>query len=452
MRIREKLTLQFAAIVVLILLISALAIYFFSAEHRLEDFQTRLKNKSNSMVTLLLDVDEIDAALLRRIEKDNPVSLPEEYIAIYDYENNQIFESRDIEETLISEEQLNEVRLEGKKRWKVGQLEILAYLHVDRLDRVIVVSAANDIYGKRRLKNLSTILFIVLGVGSVVILIAGWIYSGRALKPISKVVEQVERISIDNLHNKVEGGSGKDEIAVLASTFNEMLGRLESAFKMQKNFIANASHELRTPLTSITGQLEVVMLQEREKEEYIQTLTSVLEDMKNLNQTSNRLLLLAQLNSDLISQNKTPVRIDEIIWQIQGEMKRRFPGYQINVIFQDAELADQDLTVVGDEQLLKTALTNLMDNACKYSDDHTVEVRIGKDSGRLKLEFEDHGIGIAKEDYEGIFQPFYRAKNSLYFKGHGIGLSLVKNIMALHQGQIHVSSDLGKGSTFTMLF
>jgi signal transduction histidine kinase len=451
MRIREKLTIQFAIIVVVILLFSAMATYFFSSEYRQDDFYTRLDNKAKSTVSLLLDVEEIDADMLRRIEKDNPVSLPEEILTIYDFENDILYESRKVDDVIITPAILDEVRLAGEKRWKVGRLEVLAFLHVESLDRVVVVIAANDIFGRRKLNNLSTILFIVLSIGSVVILLAGWFYSGRALKPISKVVDQVERIGIENLNTRVSGGSGKDEIAVLASTFNEMLERLESAFKMQKNFIANASHELRTPMTSITGQIEVVMLKERSNEEYLETLSSILEDVKHLNQTSNRLLLLAQVSSELRSQDHSEVRMDELIWQVVSEQKRRMPAYEFNVSFDDQELSESELIVVGDEQLLKTALSNLMENGCKYSEDNTVHIRLYKQKGKLAIDFKDQGIGIAEEDIEGIFQPFYRAKNSLYFKGHGIGLSLVKNIVALHKGEILFNSKLNQGSTFTLI-
>ena len=121
--------------------------------------------------------------------------------------------------------------------------------------------------------------------------VAGWFYSGRALKPISDVVKKVEEISITSLNLRVFEGNGKDEIGRLAKTFNNMLERLETSFGMQKNFIANASHELRTPLTSINGQLEVLMMKDRSTDDYKSALGSVLDDIKSLIDLSNRLLL-----------------------------------------------------------------------------------------------------------------------------------------------------------------
>jgi signal transduction histidine kinase len=123
----------------------------------------------------------------------------------------------------------------------------------------------------------------------------------------------------------VAEGTENDEISKLAHTFNNMLERLETAFKMQKNFIANASHELRTPLTTITGQLEVALMNVRTNTEYENIMYSVLEDIKNLNTASNRLLLLAQASSETSEIDFRPVRIDDVVWQGVAELRKRNP-------------------------------------------------------------------------------------------------------------------------------
>jgi signal transduction histidine kinase len=250
----------------------------------------------------------------------------------------------------------------------------------------------------------------------------------------------------------VAEGTENDEISKLAHTFNNMLERLETAFKMQKNFIANASHELRTPLTTITGQLEVALMNVRTNTEYENIMYSVLEDIKNLNTASNRLLLLAQASSETSEIDFRPVRIDDVVWQGVAELRKRNPDYHVSVSLDDAFKDEVQLTVMGNEQLIKTALVNLIDNGCKYSAKHRIHVNIYPAEQQVRLSFLDRGVGIVPADLPHIFEPFYRGKNTGSVRGHGIGLSLVERIIRLHRGRIQVFSELGKGTTFEVAF
>lgn len=446
MKIRTRLTIQFLLIVAFIMILASLSIYLSSAGYRKEDFYDRLKNKANITARLLIEVEEVDANLLKKIEKDNPVSLPKEKIIIYDY-NNQVLYSSDEENTIIVNDQLlDDIRLEGEVRFRQKEFEVLGFLFTAKYDRFVVIAAASDIFGINKLNNLRNILILVSASSLFLFLIAGWFYSGRALKPISRVINQVDKITISSISSRVEEGNGKDEIAQLAHTFNKMLERLETAFDAQKNFIANASHELRTPLTAITGQLEVMLIKDRSEEEYRLVLYSVLDDMKGLNHLSNRLLLLAQASSEAPETDFKPVRVDEIAWQAREDIIRRNKDYNINITL-DEEIDDEmKMTVNGDEQLIRTALINLMDNGCKYSPDHKVKIHIEVNNNELSIIFSDQGIGIEQEDLVHVFEPFRRGKNVNKIKGHGIGLSLVEKIIILHQGKIQIESEVQKGT------
>jgi signal transduction histidine kinase len=229
-----------------------------------------------------------------------------------------------------------------------------------------------------------------------------------------------------------------------------MLERIESAFKTQKNFIANASHELRTPLTVITGHMEVILMKARRNEEYRKTIISVLGNIKNLNHISNRLLQLAQASSEHSDTDFETVRVDEILWQARQDVLKVNENFQINISFSESIDDENNLQVRGNEQLLRTAISNIMDNGCKYSCDHTTEVKVNNENSSIIMSFSDNGIGISKEELPMIFQPFYRAKNAIKTKGHGIGLSLVEKIINLHKGEITVKSEISIGSTFTI--
>jgi signal transduction histidine kinase len=451
MQIKHRLTYQFISLVAVILSISSLAIYFSSADYRRDEFYTRLYNKATITAKLLIEVEEVDAELLKRIEKNNPVGMPEERIVIYNYSNVELFSTDDEQILKADTNLLNQIRLEHLVQFEQDEYEVLGFLYSDTYYRNVVLIAAIDVYGKTKLNNLRTNLFIVFGISIVLVFIAGWIYATRALKPINTVIEQVDSISITSINLRVEEGNGKDEIAKLAATFNNMLDRLENAFNVQKNFIANASHELRTPLAIITGQLEVVLMNDRSEQEYKETIISVLEDMKNLAAISNRLLLLAQTSAEKINENVEELRVDDIIWQARSELIKLHPEYKIQVDLNDT-LNDKELTVLGNAQLFKIVFINLMDNACKYSGEKTAIVHMKANDRKTIIEVIDHGIGIDYADIDNVFEPFYRGKNALFFKGHGIGLSLAKRIVTLFKGDITVNSTINQGSTFKISF
>lgn len=450
MNIRTKLTLRFILITAIIFLLASVLIYVFSADYRREDFYTRLQNKANNTAKLLIEVDEVDVELLMKIEEDNPVSLPHEKIVIYNYRDTILF-STDKEKLIkIDTALLDRIRLEDEVRIEQGEYEVLGFLFKGQYDRFVVVAAATDIYGFKRLKNLIFILFVVFVISIVIVSISGWIYAGKALQPIAKVVSRVDEISISSLNLRVDEGNGQDEIAKLAQTFNSMLSRLETSFMAQKNFISNASHELRTPLTAITGQLEVTLLNPRSPEEYRTVINSVLEDIKSLNLLSNRLLLLAQTSAEEREKKMAPIRIDELMWQASEDLKKHNEGFVINIDL-DKSLDDESkLTIKGDEQLIKTALSNIIENGCKYSPDKTTDVLIQSSRFGLTILFKDRGIGIPPEDISNIFEPFYRGSNTKNIKGHGIGLSMVKGIIRLHKGTIQLVSNIDSGTQVTV--
>lgn len=430
---------------------ASLAIYFFSADYRENDFYQRLKNKAENTAKLLIEVDEVNTELLTRIERDNPINLPRERISIYNFKNEELYSSDTDNQLPVDPSLLNKIRLEGEIRYKYMDYEVLGFLFAHQYDRFTVVAAATDIYGLKKLDNLKKILFTVFGISVLLVSVAAWIYAGKALNPITDIVNEVDQISAANLNLRLKESKGGDELAKLSRTFNEMLDRLESSFLSQKNFIANASHELRTPITALAGEIEVALMQTRSPEEYIRVLHSLLEDSKNLSALSTQLLLLAQTSTVKPSHTFRPIRVDEILWEVKEEMLRAHVDYQVYIEF-ELTLNDESLVVKGDEQWIKVVFSNLMENGCKYSSDHKVNVRLKAGDQEVVIYFEDNGIGIPKEDASNIFDPFFRGKNTTNIKGHGIGLSLASGIMKLHHGTISLDQSEENITRFVVTF
>jgi signal transduction histidine kinase len=451
MQIRTRLTLQFLLIGGVIMIIASVAIYLSSSKFRRQDFFSRLSEKAISTANLLFNTNGVEANRILSIESRRPVFLQNEKIIILNFKNDTIYNSDKNSDIKIKNNIVEHVRQGYDITYKQDPYDVLVTLYYTNYDRFVIVAAAIDTEGSHRLEKLKILLIIVCLLSLFLFFIAGWFYSGRALKPISDVVNKVEDISITSLNLRVFEGNGHDEIGRLAKTFNKMLERLETSFAMQKNFIANASHELRTPLTSINGQLEVLMMKDRSASDYKSALSSVLDDIRSLIDLSNRLLLIARTSAeDPLNFNKK-IRIDEILWQVQEEILRFNNEYHINISIDNSLTDSEQMIVVGDESLLKVAVSNLIDNACKYSSDHTVDIKFRYIDNSIEILFEDRGIGISEEDHQKIFEPFYRGANTISISGTGIGLTLVDQIIKNHNGVVKVTSGLGKGTVVTVL-
>jgi signal transduction histidine kinase len=451
MNIRNKLLLLFVSIVALILTATSLSVYYFSSNYRKDEFYTRLTSKARNVARLALEVEEITHEVLLKIETDNPMSLSKEEVRVYNSKNEILYTS-DLENVIeIEPGLLDRVREKHEVRFSQGEYECLGYLFSDQFGDFVVVIAAVDIFGYTKMSNLRTILVVVFGAAIFITSISGYFYVSRMLQPISKVIQEVDDISATSLHRRVDAGNGKDEMSQLSSTFNKMLERIETAFTTQKNFIANASHEIRNPLTAILGQIDVTLLNQRSAAEYTKVLQSLREDITNMKTVSNRLLLLAQASVEDVEKRFTALRLDELLWDARAELNKQHPSYSISIEM-DATIDDESKLVVnGDEQLLKAAITNVLDNGCKYSVNNRVSVLLRSDSGKAMLEFKDHGIGIPEEDIPHLFEPFYRGHNTESYKGNGIGLSLVYRIIKSHFGDISIRSQVNQGTVLTIL-
>jgi signal transduction histidine kinase len=451
MQIRTRLTIQFLLLGGMIMMISSAAIYVSSENFRREDFYSRLASKARGTANLLFNTDGVDANRILRIENETPAFLQNEKIVILNFKNDTVYNSDENSNIPIENSVLEKVRSGYDVTYKHGNFDVLATLYYTHYDRFVIIAAATDTEGILHLGKLKVVLTFVWIISLLLFFIAGWFYSGRALKPITDVVKKVEDISITSLNLRVFEGNGTDEIGRLAKTFNKMLERLETSFAMQKNFIANASHELRTPLTSINGQLEVLMMKDRSEDEYKTALASVLDDIKSLIDLSNRLLLIARTSAEGPVHFNKKIRIDEVLWQAQEEILRFNNNYSINISM-DSSFTDSDqMLVVGDDSLLKVAVSNLIDNACKYSTDNKVNIKFRHIENFIEVIFEDRGIGISEIDQQKIFEPFYRGANTISYSGTGVGLALVNQIIKNHNGTIKLVSEIGKGTVVTLL-
>ncbi len=447
MNIRGRLTFRFGLIVASILLFLSLSIYYFSSSYRESEFYGRLKNRGITTAKILVDAKVVDSTLLQIIDQNTRNMLFDEDVIIYNYENQIIYKySKDSILTLPATSFLNQIRLEKEIRTHDGEKETIGFLYDGKYDHFVAVVTALDKIGLSAIGNLKMILIFGFLLSVALTFFAGWFYSGDALKPIARIIGEANQITASKLNLRINEGNKTDELGKLAITFNNMLTRLEKAFLMQRSFVSNASHELRTPLTSMAGQIEVALLKKRNEAEYNEILISVLEDIKNMSKLSNNLLELARASTDVSFLKLNYIRIDEQLFLAREELLKKEPLFTINISFTDFPKEEEKLTLLGNDQLIRSAFINLMENACKYSQNNTVDVLFQYLKGQIIIDFLDEGIGIPKEEIESILEPFYRASNARNQTGHGLGLSLTSKIIELHKGQLEIISEPNKGT------
>lgn len=450
MKIRTKLTGLFVLSLSIIMIILSSIIYVLFSEYSQADFYSRLESKARYTVNLLLDVSEVDSILLNKIDRVSKQNLINERIFIYNDDYKLIYSNGKRNNYVADTLFLQEIKENIEYRGRINNAEVYALYYTGHLDKAIVVVSAEDVIGFRKLENLKKILVLTSLFGVFLSFFASFFFVKNALSPIQSIIHEVNQIGNSNLYLRLSRRYNRDEIAQLTNTFNEMLERIELSFEAQKNFISNASHELKNPLAAIIGQLNVVLLKDRDTEDYKKIITSVLEDINSVSSISNKLLLLAKASSDIGLSNFTLLRVDELLWKARNEILKRDEESKVNMVFSNYNFDAPNLSVRGNELLLLTAFVNLMDNGCKFSFAKSVNVLIDYADSQLLISFIDTGIGIDKEELKMIFEPFYRGRNSVNIKGHGLGLSLVSKIIAQHGGRITVNSEINLGSEFTV--
>jgi signal transduction histidine kinase len=452
MSLRYRITLLFTLFVFIILGLVCSSIYFFSSNSRVKYIDYRLTNMAITAGNLLSREEIFSKTLISKIDSLTTIAFTHKTIQAYDNSNNKIYSFNDDDEDALNipAKKLDEAREKNKIFTKIGDRDIVLYDYIDRKTNLVIIAAGFDLIGYRNLKNLQWILLLSFLAGIVISLLSGYFFSRRLLRPLSRIADEVNEISAQNLARRIHTGTSADEWHYLASTVNNLLNRLQESFEMQSRFISNASHELSTPLTAVSSQLEVSMQKERSKEEYKNVIQSIYQDIQHMSKLTHTLLELAKASGSKIGIEIKPVRIDEVLLRLPPSMSKINTGYSVALDFSKLPESPESLIIFGNEELLFSAIHNITLNACKYSDDHRALVTLENDQGTILIKICNTGTGIPPHEIENIFQPFYRIDENLAGGGFGLGLSLAKRIIKLHDGEIDVKSRQGEETCFTV--
>lgn len=276
--------------------------------------------------------------------------------------------------------------------------------------------------------------------------VAAFFISKAAFRPITHMADTAKNISGENLDKRLKLSKANDEVRALGETLNEMIGRIDDAFKSQKRFIANASHEIKTPLTILQTELEI--LQKRVKDsDSRESIKNALSEIESLTKLTNSLLTIVRLDASKTKLRLSRIRIDELLADCVQTMTPAATARDIQL-----NLSIEDPTEIqGDKEKLKSVFLNLIENAIKYSfAGSSVYIKLQNDeSGNYLIRVENTGPGINPADIPYIFNRFYRSNEiRAEIDGSGLGLAIAKEVVELHRGTITVESKAGETTCF----
>ena len=452
MRIKTRLTLLFTLLVASILLVFASVIYWSSSKSREVEFYEELEKEAITKAKLFLEA-QVKPTTLHKIYLNNSEIINEVEVAVYDYNFNLLYhDAEEIDRVKETKEMIKSIIDKGSLHYTQEDWQVIGMTYSLNDQNYIVTATAYDEYGYTKLQNLFVTIVVLVVISLLVIYFVGLFFADKVLLPIKKMNDEVNQITATNLDLRISTEKNKDELGALANTFNEMLNRLENSFDSQKQFVSNISHELRTPLAAIIAELELALSKEQNQAYYIQTIENALNDSQKIVRLSNSLLDFAKASYDPTEIVFKSIRVDEVILDACQKLQKMDASYKFNFVIDESVTKEEMMMVHANPYLLEVALVNLLENACKFSEQKACTIQVKYEDYHLVVLVIDKGIGIAEEDLESIFVPFYRGKNQNYKEGNGIGLPLTNKIIKLHKGTLRVDSQVGEGTTFTIQF
>lgn len=443
MEIRLKLTLQFSVLVA-ILLLGILSInYILAYRFAEESFFERLRQRAITVGDLLSDSASARHPMLAAN------SLPNETVVGLSNRGKILFQigkKRELPEKIATNHIQNGIEFEEVRSYQYSICFPVTY----GKNTIWVYASAKDEVGSSKLLNMAQTMLFSFLLFLIFVVWAGQYLARKALEPIQSVIKQVQQITARNLDSRVQHENNRDEITQLSQTFNLMLERLEDSFKSQADFVRNSSHELRNPLAAMIGQAEIALKKDRDRDYYKDVIQAVYQEGLRLKHLTNNLLQLSRASNDAISRTHEMLRLDELLLDVAEKLIIADPRRKITVKL--PEKADQEPIIEGNKNLLESAIGNLIDNACKFSEFRKVNCELSFENENLVLLVEDQGCGMSEETITRIYEPFYRAPESRNQDGFGIGMAVAARVFKLHEAAMEIDSEPGKGTAIRIKF
>jgi len=342
----------------------------------------------------------------------------------------------------------------GLAMMRTGRLRLRAYSrHFEANGQPLVLVLVHSLHGQyEMLEDIGSTLTWMALVGLLLAGTGGYFLARKSLAPVVAMGAQARQIGATNLDERLPVQNANDELGQLATTFNDLLNRLEQSFERQRRFIADASHELRTPLAILRGEAEVAMSQKgRKAEEYLESLSVLYEETSRLIKIVEDLFTLTRADSGQYRLAPQDVYLEEVAAECAHAVRTLAQGKNIELKVD----AESECLVQGDPSLLRRMILNLLDNAIKYTaPGGRVEVACRAREEDCEVHVKDTGRGIPAELQSRVFERFFRADEARSRTekdgGAGLGLSIAQWIAQAHHGRLELVHSDGHGSHFAV--
>ena len=391
MKTGNKIALFYTAVTVGIVAVVAVIFYFFTARSVSRLYYSYLTEKAYVIAQKHWEKDELNEADYAQIQQRYEETLPVASEILLNADS--IINTKKVLQKYLKKEEVEKlyrgkvIHFHQSEKWGA------AVYYPDNEGNFIVLVMSRNQYGGDILERIGWLLVCMLLLSAVLIYFVGRLYANR------------------------------------------MIDRIDAAYQSEKSFISNASHELNNPLTAIQGECEITLLKERTPAEYEASLGRIAVETKRIIQLMRNLLFLSHGDKEVLKNARENICMAEFLEQFES------PRICL-------ELEDQGLVVCANQALLRSAIGNILHNACKYSGEKPVTVTLKQ----KELVIADQGIGIPESELNLVYQPFFRASNAREYNGHGIGLSLSLRILQAYGAQVTLRSETGKGTVVRIVF
>jgi two-component system OmpR family sensor kinase len=316
-----------------------------------------------------------------------------------------------------------------------------------RLEILVVASPLEG--AEESVDRLQLLLLIAVPTALALAGVGGWLLAGKALWPVARITRQAGAIGGEDLNERVSVPPARDELALLASTLNTMLDRIERGVTQQRRFLADASHELRTPLAILRTELEVGLRDPNRGNSSAEVLASSIEEVERMSGIVEGLLTLARADEGRLELLREPVDLGEVAEAVVAKLRPIAEAKRITLT-----LHGEGPEMLADRARIIQVVTNLLDNAVTCTGPGgRIQVRVWETADEAGLSVRDTGTGIAPAALPRVFDRFFRADTgrSRAGGGSGLGLAICKELVEAHGGRIRAESELGVGSTFAVM-
>ncbi len=448
MSIKQRITIGFGLLVATLLLLFSVFIFQTYESYRRSQMRTRLQRRALAAQLFFQNRSEF--------QRTSYLTLPEQHESIFDSLNHRIYSSSGPDDYQVTAGLLTTARREERyftyvnKQWDQPKEGVaLAFRHEGAI--YVAVTTAYDLAGRQTSRNLLVMLIAGNILSLMVIALVGFLFARRAMRPFDALIGQLDTATVNDFSFRLQPTTTTDEAGYLAGSFNVLLSQLQTLAISQENFVAYASHEIRTPLTVVKGMLETALAYDQSLPDVRHSMERALYRLDGAIDLANALLRLAEVENLKPTQLQEDINLVDTILDTVMYFSEKYPDQRIDVQLSD-EFTEQSsaFRVVGNTTLLRTALINIIDNACKYSDFKPVTVSVQYQSSWMEIDVCDRGIGIPDAQLTDVFLPMMRAGNVGTIQGFGLGLTLSKKIVDMHRGQLRVTTMPGSGTRVSL--